>query len=62
MRLLARLLAYRSDLTRADAQRLLWHAAEMLLPRRGAGRFNQALMELGSRICRPREPECADVR
>ena len=59
VRLLARLLAYRSDLTRADAQRLLWHAAEMLLPRRGAGRFNQALMELGSRICRPREPECA---
>lgn len=58
VRLLARLLAYRGDVTRADAQRLFWHAAEMLLPRRGAGRFNQALMELGSRICHPREPDC----
>jgi A/G-specific adenine glycosylase len=29
-----------------------------LLPRRGVGRFNQALMELGSTICRPRNPQC----
>ena len=28
------------------------------LPRRGAGRFNQALMELGSEVCRPRVPRC----
>ncbi|HKD36357.1 MAG TPA: NUDIX domain-containing protein, partial [Pirellulales bacterium] len=41
-----------------DAQRLLWRAAELLLPARGAGRFNQALMELGSQICRPRDPAC----
>jgi A/G-specific adenine glycosylase len=57
-RLLSRLLAYRGDVARADALRLLWRAAETLLPRRGAGRFNQALMELGSQICRPREPAC----
>jgi A/G-specific adenine glycosylase len=57
-RLLSRLLAYRGNVARTDAQRLLWRAAETLLPRRGAGRFNQALMELGSQICRPREPAC----
>jgi A/G-specific adenine glycosylase len=58
IRLFSRLLAYRGDTGRAAAQRLLWHAAETLLPARGAGRFNQALMELGSQVCRPREPDC----
>jgi A/G-specific adenine glycosylase len=58
VRLLSRLLAYRGDTGRAAAQRLLWQAAEAILPVRGAGRFNQALMELGSQICRPREPDC----
>jgi A/G-specific adenine glycosylase len=58
IRLLSRLLAYRGDTGRAAAQRLLWRAAETLLPTRGAGRFNQALMELGSQVCRPREPDC----
>jgi A/G-specific adenine glycosylase len=58
VRLLSRLLAFRGDTSRATAQRSLWQAAETLLPARGAGRFNQALMELGSQICRPREPDC----
>ena len=34
--------------------------AEVLLPRRGAGRFNQALMELGSEVCTARAPRCPD--
>jgi len=58
IRLLARLLAYRGDPRKADGQRLLWQTAEQLLPKRGAGRLNQALMELGSLICTPREPAC----
>ena len=60
VRLLSRLLAFDGDPTRADAQRLLWAMAEALLPRREAGRFNQALMELGSQICLPRGPRCED--
>ena len=35
----------------AAGQRLLWAMAEAVLPRRDAGRFNQALMELGSEVC-----------
>jgi len=31
---------------------------EARLPRRGAGDFNQALMELGALICKPRNPLC----
>jgi len=36
----------------------LWDQAEKLLPRGKAGAFNQALMELGSLICKPAEPLC----
>jgi len=31
---------------------------EPLLPERGAGIFNQAMMELGALICRPKNPAC----
>ena len=58
MRLLSRLLGYRGDPTSSEGQRLLWATAETVLPRRGAGKFNQALMELGSRICAARRPDC----
>jgi len=58
VRLLSRLLAYRGDTASPDGQRLLWATAEALLPQRAPGRFNQALMELGSQVCRPRSPLC----
>ncbi|MCP4661956.1 MAG: A/G-specific adenine glycosylase [bacterium] len=57
-RVLSRLLAYRDDPLRAPGQRLLWSFAEALVPRRDAGTFNQALMELGSVVCLPRSPRC----
>jgi A/G-specific adenine glycosylase len=57
-RLFARLLAYRGAPTSAAGQRLLWAMAEAVLPRRGPGVFNQALMELGSEVCLPRGPRC----
>jgi A/G-specific adenine glycosylase len=57
-RLLARLLAYRHDPQGTEGSKLLWSLAEALLPARHAGTFNQALMELGSTICTPRNPRC----
>ncbi|HEX3869214.1 MAG TPA: A/G-specific adenine glycosylase [Pirellulales bacterium] len=57
-RLLARLLAFRGDVSSTTGQRRLWTLAEQLLPARGAGEMNQALMELGSQVCTPREPCC----
>jgi len=59
VRLLSRLLAYAGRPQSAEGQRILWATAERLLPRRDPGRFNQALMELGSRVCTPRGPQCA---
>jgi A/G-specific adenine glycosylase len=58
LRLLSRLLGYAGDPRSTDGQRLLWAMAEILLPRRSVGRFNQALMELGSEVCTPRSPQC----
>lgn len=57
-RLLTRLLAYPGDPHRGEGEQLLWQFAEQLLPRRGVGELNQALMELGSLICSPKEPDC----
>ncbi|MCS7304101.1 MAG: A/G-specific adenine glycosylase [Thermoguttaceae bacterium] len=59
-RLWARLLAYPEPVGSASAQRLLWYMAECILPRRRVGQFNQALMELGSTVCLPRQPRCRE--
>jgi A/G-specific adenine glycosylase len=52
------LIAYRDDTTTAAGLRVLWGAAEDLLPRDNVGDFNQAMMELGSEVCTPRDPQC----
>lgn len=60
IRLFSRLLAYREDPTRPAGQRVLWEVAAAVVPRRrpGCGEVNQALIELGSQICTPRDPNC----
>jgi len=57
-RVLARLLAWRGDLKTSASQTRLWAAAQRLVPPRGAGKFNQALMDLGALVCTPRSPSC----
>jgi A/G-specific adenine glycosylase len=58
LRVLSRLLAYDGDPRSTEGQRLLWAMAEAVLPKKGSGRMNQALMELGSEICTARTPQC----
>ena len=58
LRLFSRLLSFRGLPTSTEGSRLLWAMAEAVLPRRDVGRFNQALMELGSTICTPKAPQC----
>ncbi|MEX2115046.1 MAG: A/G-specific adenine glycosylase, partial [Pirellulales bacterium] len=58
VRLLSRLIGYRGDTSSVAGQKVLWKTAESLLPKRGSGELNQALMELGSLICAPRAPDC----
>jgi A/G-specific adenine glycosylase len=58
LRLFSRLLAFRGDPLSREGQQLLWAMAAALLPRRHPGRFNQALMDLGSQLCAGRAPWC----
>ena len=58
IRVLSRLIGYRDDPRRAAGQRTLWSLAAAVLPRKQVGRFNQALMELGSGVCSIKSPDC----
>jgi A/G-specific adenine glycosylase len=59
VRVYSRWVGLREDVTSTSAQRTLWQVAEAMLPARsGSGRFNQAAMELGALICKPRDPDC----
>jgi A/G-specific adenine glycosylase len=43
-----------------DARAQSWGLAAEQLPKRGAGEFNEALMELGALVCTPRNPRCRE--
>jgi A/G-specific adenine glycosylase len=58
VRVLARLLAYPDDTTKSAGQKILWAAAEEVLPQSNIAHFNQAMMELGSLVCTPSNPKC----
>lgn len=58
-RLFARLLDMPDDITLLATRKKLWRIAEHWLPAHAAGDYNQALMELGQKICRPRNPLCS---
>jgi len=58
-RVLTRLFGIRKSIERPATQRRLWALAEALLPRTSPGDFNQALMELGARVCTPKQPRCS---
>jgi A/G-specific adenine glycosylase len=58
LRLFSRMLGYEDDPRAARGQKTLWAFAEHLLPRKNVGPFNQSIMELGSLVCTPSEPDC----
>jgi A/G-specific adenine glycosylase len=58
-RVLCRLFALRGDPRRRPLSEKLWSIAAALVPLREPGAFNQALMELGARVCTPRAPRCS---
>jgi len=57
-RVLARLFAVRGDPRRGAAARRIRDLAASLVPRRGAGEWNEGLMELGALVCVPGAPRC----
>ena len=57
-RVLCRVYALRGDTHQPKIQHKLWALAEANLPEGKAGRWNEALMELGATVCLPRWPQC----
>lgn len=57
-RLYARLIGWDETLTTSASQKRLWQFAEDILPDSEVGIFNQALMEVGSLVCTPKNPDC----
>lgn len=57
-RVLCRFLSLGDDPRRPAVRRVLERAAETALGSVPAGALNQALMELGARVCSPRSPRC----
>lgn len=58
MRVLARVLALREDISRPQTRAKLQAIADEFLDRRDPSTHNQALMELGATVCLPRRPLC----
>ncbi len=57
-RVLCRVFRIQGNPKEVTIQKRIWALAETLVPDGQAGQFNQALMELGREVCRPRNPDC----
>lgn len=58
-RVLARYFAVPGWPGHSAVSKKLWSLAETLTPANGAGRYNQAMMDLGATVCLRRNPGCA---
>jgi A/G-specific adenine glycosylase len=59
MRVLSRLYDIADDISATATRKRLWALAESLVPPTRPGDYNQAMMELGRTICKPRQPICS---
>ncbi|MGC9327046.1 MAG: A/G-specific adenine glycosylase [Candidatus Hinthialibacter sp.] len=57
-RVLSRLYAIHEQIDRTEVLKRLWQIACELTSPRSPGNFNQGIMELGARICLPKNPLC----
>ncbi len=57
-RVMARFLGLRGNLHEPEFRRAIEETLDLLLSRRRPGDFNQAVMQLGQNVCRPRLPQC----
>lgn len=58
-RVLSRLFAVEDPVDSPRTQREIFRLAESLIPHDSPGIFNQAMMDLGSLICTPKNPSCS---
>lgn len=60
MRVVSRLFCIEADIAKASSRRPFDEAMRTIIPPDEPGEFNQALMDLGSRICTPTTPKCEE--
>lgn len=58
IRVFSRLLDLPDDVRQPATLQKLWNYAEDFMPESRPGDYNQALMELGRMVCKPRQPRC----
>ncbi|TVR23974.1 MAG: A/G-specific adenine glycosylase [Anaerolineaceae bacterium] len=58
IRVFSRLLDLPDDVTQTATKNRLWDYAAQNVPQKRAGDYNQALMELGQKVCTVRTPDC----
>jgi len=58
IRVLSRLLAFEDDVRETGSKRFLQDLVDKLIDKKVPGAFNEAIMELGATVCRPRNPTC----
>lgn len=59
-RVIARLAGHAKRFDRPGDDEPIWEIASSMLPKKNAGRFNQALMDLGAMVCTPIRPLCTE--
>lgn len=59
LRLYSRLIAMEIDPRSSVGQKTLWKFAAWIVSRRRPADFNQAVMDIGAKVCRPKDPECS---
>lgn len=57
-RVLTRLFDLDGCIDLPEVEQELWSVAAALVPQQKPGDFNQAMMELGARVCTPKQPRC----
>ncbi|HEX9970954.1 MAG TPA: A/G-specific adenine glycosylase [bacterium] len=57
-RVISRLLRIDEPVSASSSRKIFCEKADLLLDRNKPGTFNQAMMELGALICRPKNPDC----
>lgn len=58
IRVIARYSGIEDDVRRSTTKKRIHEIANDLIPENESGAFNQAVMELGATVCKPKNPEC----
>lgn len=58
IRVLSRFFAIRTPVDSLSSKKKMEVLAQMLLDKQHPGKYNQAIMDFGATVCKPRQPEC----